>query len=243
MLDGIKRWLGGSAKADAPEWQGVAPWAESHQYGFRAVPGEGFVVDGRLGATPWRLEWGPSQRPYIEGQELRLRSELGLGSDLQLLVMNRKLAEHMEKTVFEQFVEGVQTRIDNQTPPEMRWLVMFAKLSGSEMGALKERWVALSSQKTWLREWLEGPLSAALASLRTDDEPPMVLMIGRGRLMLRTALAEPLVGPLQGWLRLFECAIRETRRVAADNPDSLSPSAAPSLWQQSALPGSEREEK
>ncbi|MBI5716521.1 MAG: hypothetical protein HZC37_02400 [Burkholderiales bacterium] len=240
MLDGIKRWLGGS-KADAPQWEGVAPWAESHQYGFRAVPDEGFVVDGRLGATAWRLEWGPSQRPYIEGQELRLRSELGLGSDLQVLVMNRRLAEHMEKTVFEQFVEGVQTRIDNQTPPEMRWLVMFSKLSGSEMGPLKERWVALSSQKGWLREWLEGPLAAALAALRFDEGVPMVLMIGRGRLMLRTALAEPDVAPLQAWLRFFECAMREARRVAADNPDSLSPSAAPSLWQQSALPGSERD--
>lgn len=243
MLDGIKRWLGGSAKGDAPEWEGVAPWAESHQHGFRAVPGEGFVVDGRLGATPWRLEWGPSQRPYIEGQELRLRSELGLGSELQVLVMNRRLAEHMEKTVFEQFVEGVQTRIDNQTPPEMRWLVMFSKLSGSEMGTLKERWVALSSQKGWLREWLEGPLAAALAALRVEEDLPMVLMIGRGRLMLRAAQAEPLVSQLQVWLRLFECAMREARRVAADNPDSLSPSAAPSLWQQSALPGSEREEK
>ena len=43
---------------------------------------QGFVIDGRLGATPWRLEWGPSQRPYIQGQELRLRSELGLSPDL-----------------------------------------------------------------------------------------------------------------------------------------------------------------
>lgn len=241
MLDGIKRWLGGSAKTDVKEWEGVAPWAESHQYGYRAVPGEGFVVDGRLGATAWRLEWGPSQRPYIEGHELRLRSELGLGSDLQVLVMNRPLAEHMEKTVFEQFVEGVQTRIDNQTPPEMRWLVMFSKLGGSEMGPLKERWVALSSQNGWLREWLEGPLTAALAALPIEERAPVVLMIGRGRLMLRTAQADADVGLLQSWLRFFECAIREARRVAADNPDSLSPSAAASVWQQSALPGSERE--
>lgn len=241
MLDGIKRWLGGSPKAAAPEWDSVAPWAQSHQYGFRAVPDEGFVVDGRLGATAWRLEWGPSQRPYLQGQELRLRSELGFGSDLQVLVMNRHLAEQMERQVYEHYVEGVQTRIDNQSPPEMRWLVMFAKLGGGDMGALKERWVALSSQKTWLKQWLEGPLAAALGALQLDEAQPVVLMIGRGRLMLRTVLAEAQVGPLQGWLRFFECAIREARRVAADNPDSLSPSTPPSVWQQSALPGSERE--
>jgi hypothetical protein len=66
-------------------------------------------------------------------------------------------------------------------------------------------------------------------------------MIGRGRLMLRTALTDPDLRPLQGWLRLFETAIREARRVANDNPDSLSPSQPPSVWHQSALPGSERE--
>lgn len=241
MLDGIKRWLGGSAKPDVKDWEGVAPWAESHQYGFRAVPGEGFVVDGRLGATPWRLEWGPSQRPYIEGQEVRLRSELGLGSDLQVVVMNRLLAEQMEKTVFEQFVEGVQTRIDNQTPPEMRWLVMFSKLGGSELGPLKDRWVALSSQKDWLLEWLDGPLAAALGAVRIEENVPVVLMIGRGRLMLRSALPEADVAALQAWLRFFECAMREARRVAADNPDSLAPSSSAAVWQQSALPGSERE--
>ncbi|MBL8340692.1 MAG: hypothetical protein JNL30_04420 [Rubrivivax sp.] len=241
MLDGIKRWLGSSAKTEMPEYDSVAPWAESHQYGFRAVPNEGFVVDGRLGPTAWRLEWGPSQRPYIQGHELRLRSELGLGSELQLLVMNRRLAEKMEKDMFDQFVEGVQTRIDNQTPPEMRWLVMFPKLAGSEMGALKERWVALASQKPWLTQWLAGPLAAALGALRIDEALPMVLMIGRGRLMLRTALPEAHVAQLQGWLRFFETAIREARRVANDNPDSMSPSQAPSVWHQSALPGSERE--
>jgi hypothetical protein len=244
MLDGLKRWLGGSAKTEVPPWEGVAPWAQSHQYGYRSVPGEGFVIDGRLGATAWRMEWGPSQRPYIAGQELRLRSELGLASDLQLLVMNRPLAEQMEKTVFDQFVEGVQTRIDNQTPPEMRWLVMFAKLTGAEWGSfkeLKERWVALASQKSWLQQWLEGPLAAALAAARVEPGVPVVLMIGRGRLMLRTALPDADVAQLQNWLRLFESAIREARRVASDNPESLSPSAHPSVWQQSALPGSERE--
>ncbi|MCW5636361.1 MAG: hypothetical protein KIT17_23705 [Rubrivivax sp.] len=241
MLDGIKRWLGSTPKAGAAEWDGVAPWAQSHQYGFRAVPDEGFVVDGRLGATAWRLEWGPSQRPYIQGHEVRLRCELGLGSDLQAMVMNRRLAEQMETSVYEQFVEGVQTRIDNQTPPEMRWLVMFQKLPGSEIAPLRERWVALASQKTWLKEWLQGPLTASLAALQVAEDLPVVLMIGRGRLMLRASQPDADVAQLQAWLRFFECAIREARRVAADDPDSLSPSAPSSVWQQSALPGSERD--
>ena len=238
MLDGLKRWFSGSrAATPVPDgWEGIGPWAASKQYGFRGVPNEGFVVDGRLAATPWRLEWGPSQRPYIQGHELRIRSELGLPSDLQVVLMNRALQEAMEKAVFEQYVEGVQTRIDNQTPPEMRWLVMYPKLAGSEMPALRERFVALASIKSWLLRWLDGPLSQALAGVRVDATTPLVLMIGRGRLMLRTALPEVDVGSLQSWLRVFETAMREARRVAAESGDSISPSAHPSAWGASALP-------
>jgi hypothetical protein len=240
MLDGIKRLFSGAPAAPAPAWGGIEPWATGKQYAFRGVQNEGFVIDGRLGATPWRLEWGPTQRPYIQGQELRLRAELGLGSDLQLVLMNRQLQEAMEKAVFDQYVEGVQTRIDNQTPPEMRWLVMFPKLAGADMPLLRDRYTALSSVKTWLKQWLDGPLSQALAAVRIEPSTPLVLMIGRGRLMLRTALADAEVETLQVWLRVFEIAMREARRVANENSDSIAPSTTPSLWSTSALPGDER---
>lgn len=240
MLEGFKRWLSGAQLAPAQGWDAMAPWAESRQYSFRGVPNEGFVIDGRLGATPWRLEWSPSQRLYVQGQELRIRAELGLAADLQLVLMNCQLQETMEAAVFEQYVEGVQTRIDNQTPPEMRWLVMFPKLSGTELGVLRERFVALASLKPWLVQWLEGPLAAALAAHPLAPATPIVLMIGRGRLMLRTALAVPDVDTVQAWLALFETAMREARRVANDSPESLSPSTQPSLWSTSALPGDER---
>jgi len=241
MLEGLKRLFSGSAASQAEGWEGIAPWAQSKQYTFRGVPNEGFVVDGRLGATPWRLEWGPSQRPYIQGQELRLRSELGLSSDLQLVLMNRHLQEAMEKAVFEQYVEGVQTRIDNQTPPEMRWLVMFPKLAGNEMAALRERYVALSSMKGWLKQWLEGPLSQVLAAQQVEPVVPVVLMIGRGRLMLRTALPDAEVATLQAWLRVFETAMREAQRASSESGESVAPSSQPSMWSASALPGEEHD--
>jgi hypothetical protein len=240
MLDGIKRLFSGAPPAPAAGWDGVEPWALSKQYTFRGVQSEGFVIDGRLGATPWRLEWGPSQRPYIQGQELRLRAELGLGADLQVVLMNCELQESMEKAVFDQYVEGVQTRIDNQTPPEMRWLVMFPKLAGADMPLLRDRYTALSSVKTWLKQWLDGPLSQVLSTLRIDASTPMVLMIGRGRLMLRTALADAEVDALQSWLRVFEIAMREARRVANESSDAVTPSTTPSQWSTSALPGDER---
>jgi hypothetical protein len=243
MLDGLKRLFSGTPGTGEPghDWEGLLPWAQQRQYAFRVVQNEGFVVDGRLGATPWRLEWGPSQRPYISGQELRIRAELGLSPELQVVVMNRQLQEKMERDVFEQYVEGVQTRIDNQTPPEMRWLVMYPKLGDKDLPELAERYAALSSVKPWLLQWLAGALTQSLAGLRADAAQPLVLMIGRGRLMLRTALAEPDLPAVQHWLRLFECAMREARRVANDSTDAISPSTQPSLWSSSALPGDERE--
>ena len=227
MLEGLKRLFSRAGTLAAKDWDGVQPWAQAKQYDFRGVQSEGFVVDGRLGATPWRLEWGPSQRSYIAGRELRLRCELGLGSDLHALVMNRALQEQMEAAVFNQYVEGVQTRIDDQTPPEMRWLVMFPKLSGSEMGDLRERYVAVASKKSWMQRWLQGPLALALASHRVNAALPLVLMIGRGRLMLRTEMPDAEVIEIERWLRLFEVAIREARRVAHESGDALTPSQEP----------------
>jgi hypothetical protein len=238
MLENLKRWFSGAKKSavDAGTSEAVASWAEARQYSFRGVrEDDGFVIDGRLGAAPWRLEWGPSQRSYVQGRELRLRAELGLGSEVQALLLDRPLQEQMEKAVFEQYVEGVQTRIDNQTPPEMRWLVMFPKLSGQDMGALRERFVAIASSKRFAMQWLQSPLADALAAAPFGPGKPLVLMISRGRLMLRTSLAEPDIGVLETWLRLFETAMREARRAGVDPSDSGAPSTQPSMWSASAM--------
>jgi hypothetical protein len=66
-------------------------------------------------------------------------------------------------------------------------------------------------------------------------------MIGRGRLMLRTALPDAQVSTVQAWLRVFETAMREARRVANESSDSISPSTQPSMWSTSALPGEEHD--
>lgn len=240
MLEDLKRWITGKHAPTGTGWDDVALWAEQRQYPFRSVPGEGFVLDGRVAGTDWRLEWGPSQRDYVKGAELRLRAELPVGSALQLVVMTRALQESMEKAMFEQAVESVQTRIDNESPAETRWLVMFPKLPGSDMGVLRQHFVAVSSVRSWMAMWLQGPLSAALVATATDPAAPVVLMMGRGRLTLRTALPTPDVASLQPWLRLFETAIREARRVIAEKPQVPADTDASSAWSPSALPEEDR---
>src|SRR5438093_8478212 len=87
MLDAIKRWISGGPPG--PDWAGVSGWAQKQGYSFkRAKDDQGFVIDGAFGTRPWRLEWGPPQRAYIPTTELRLRMELQLPSDLQMLVMS-----------------------------------------------------------------------------------------------------------------------------------------------------------
>ena len=129
MLEGIKRLFTGSASGPAEGWEGIAPWAASKQYTFRGVHEEGFVVDGRLGATPWRLEWGPPQRSYIKTRELRMRMELSLRQDPAMMVLSRSLLDLLEQETFDDFTQGTQTYVGSSVPEEMRWLAMWGRNS------------------------------------------------------------------------------------------------------------------
>lgn len=238
MLEALRNWIAGRAASPVDDsLNDVARWAESKKYEFRHVrQSPGFVIDGTQGRTPWRLEWGPSQRGYVRGMELRLRADLGLAGDLQALILSRSLKESMEKDVFEQYVEAVQTRADTQTPPEMRWLVMYPLLSGHDLGEMREHWAAVANLKPWLLGWLASPLGQELGK-RKPDRDPVVLMVSRGRIVLRTGLAEAEPAQLESWLRLFETAVREAQRVTDSlTNDPSSPSTQPSLWAASAMP-------
>ncbi|MGS0757763.1 hypothetical protein ACVBEH_25740, partial [Roseateles sp. GG27B] len=62
-----------------------------------------------------RIEWAASQRSYIRGNELRMRCELRLHSDLQMMVLCRQLMETLESAVFEAYTDTLKTRVDTDT--------------------------------------------------------------------------------------------------------------------------------
>lgn len=232
MLDGLKRLFSRPAEGVAA-WDPVVVWAEQHQIAFRRARDEdGFILEGYIGKLPWRLEWGPSQRPYVQGNELRLRTDAELPPPLQAMVLDSKLQSVMEEQMFAEYVEGVQTRIDNTTPAEMRWLVMLNKLSGPELGGLRESFAAVGSAKGWVGQWLQGALTPALLAAPLAPGQPFVLMIARGRLTLRTALTDPTPVVLDAWLKLFTTAVREARRTA----EQVSATEAQSLPASDFLP-------
>ena len=235
MLESLKRLF--STPAVGSEWGEVAAWAQRRGHGFkRSRDAQGFVIDGRLEGLPWRLEWGPAQRPYIEGSELRLRMELDLPPDMQMLVLSRPLMDLLEKQTYERFTQGLQTQIDTSTPEEMRWLVMFPKVDMSTLKTLRPNFGVVASTPADALIWIEGPLAnlleeAANGPLR--DAVPFVLMTLRGRTYMRMRLAEPEPATLNTMLAIFETAVAQAMRAVSGHTKSGAawPSSSTTAWQ------------
>jgi len=236
MLESFKRLF--AAKAEpAPAWPEVEAWAKREGLPFRRVrEGEGFVIEGRLDDLPWRLEWGPPQRSYIAGRELRMRMELDLPGDLQMLLLAKPLMDQLERQTYESFTEGLQTQIDTATPEEMRWLVMFPKVNLNAYRALRGRFGAVSALPSAVQAWLEGPLAQqlerALAGALQFD-PPFVLMTLRGRAYLRTQLIAPDASAIDAAVAIFETAAAQAVLAAEGIAEShdAGPATATTAWQ------------
>jgi hypothetical protein len=230
----FKRWLNSDQEAAANGWPDARRWAESAGHRFAVGRGgEGFVVEPQAAvAAPFRIEWGPSQRNYIVGQELRVRAEVGPTTDVQMLAATRALMERLEHDVFEQYTEGTETRIDEQTPEEMRWVVLHPQVPGKVLGALHERFGLLGNRQRaatlWLEEGLAGPLAKSIAW--HDPAAPMVLVVQRGRFVLRLALPQPRIAMLDGALSLGLAAAAAARRVAEEVLRGAVNSTQPSTW-------------
>ena len=237
MLGSIKRLFG--KQGIERDLSAIAEWAQRRGFGFKRVRGEdGFVIDGLLEGKTWRLEWGPPQRAYIFGHELRLRMELALPSDMQMLLLSRPLMDALERQTYELYTDNVQTQMGSSTPEEMRWLVMFPKVNLSTLKILRDRFGAVASAPNAGLAWLTGPLSNALeqtAGGLLRMEPPFVLMTLRGRAYLRMQLATPRSTDIADALALFETAVAQAVAVAevasGSKSREWSNSAASTAWQ------------
>jgi hypothetical protein len=208
----LRRWAGA---ATGGQWAGVQRWAEDSGHQFKRVrSGDGFAVEGSVARgelPPWRLEWGPSQRSFLEGQELRIRMELRVHEDVQLLVLSHGLLRRMESATFANFTDSLKTYADDGVAPEeMRWLAMFAKVNMGELPELKPHFGAVASDPKLALNWLRGPLSQQLLrDLPASVSGPgsgLQMMVHRGRLTLRAALAQAEMPALESRLALFAVA-------------------------------------
>src|SRR5512140_1229714 len=144
MLNAFKRLIAGGE--DDPDGREVMAWAKRHDCIVRrARESKGYIVEGTLDGHPLRVEWGVPQRAYLQGQELRLRIELGLPTGLEMLVMSKALAERLEQEAFSRYTEQMQTHLDLNLPEESRWLAMFPRVEPGALPALRDDFVALSA--------------------------------------------------------------------------------------------------
>lgn len=195
------------------------PWSQRRGERLKRVRGDvGFVIEGRFADRALRVEWGPSQRDYLLGRELRLRYELGLPSWLEMLVVSRDLAEQLEVRTFDDLTRDQQTGIETQMPEEARWLAMYDQVPGDALPpGLRDLFVVLGSRQAAAQTWVDGDLGVRLA--RAADrwlgrETPLVLMTLRGRVYLRTeanALDETLLDAVR---QLGDAAAQAALRTA-----------------------------
>ena len=244
MLAALKK-LFSNARLGASPYAAVSAWAQRRGHVFkRARDAEGFAIDGSLEGKAWRFEWGPPQRPYIVGNELRARMELGLPQDLQMLLLSRPLLEALERETYERFTLSNQTELGDSQPDEVRWLVMFPKIDLSACKGVRTRFGGVSNVEGEGLEWIRGPLEKELLHASQNmlaSEPPFVMTTLRGRLYLRLQLATPDADAIADALGLLETAASEAMRVGAKRPPSPAdwqPEAA-SAWQ-SLDPGRRR---
>jgi hypothetical protein len=212
----VKHWL--VTRANATRWRPIQEWAEARGAEFSQTrDGLGFLIE-QPGASPGplRVEWGVSQRSYLAGTELRMRCEMGLHPDLQTMVLCRALMENLERAVFEAYTDTLKTRVDTDTPEEMRWLVMFPKFNHAASQIVRQRYGIVGVTKELTGAWVDGELSEALVQASQDLLPeghPFVLMCMRGNLYLRTEMVEADLDKVQALVRLLEVAAREALRV------------------------------
>lgn len=237
VIKQVKRWF--RARANAARWRDVADWAEARGAKFAVSrDGHGFMIDhAKAQAGGLRVEWGASQRSYIPGKELRMRCEVGLQPELQMLIMSRDLMETLERAVFEAYTDTLKTRVDTDTPEEMRWLVMFTKLKTIPSKLVRERFGALAINQEVAATWLDGPLSEVLAQASQDLLPearPFVLMSQRGNMYLRVAMDQPKLEEIQSFMMVLEAACRDAQRVNTRLVDGGPwPTTSSVTWQSS----------
>jgi hypothetical protein len=191
-------------------------WAREEGHTVKSVAGNahGLVIET---ASGWRIEWGPSQRPYFQTHELRFRCDCSVSPDVQVLWLSKALAHQLESDVFNSYTDATQTRIDTSLPDEMRWLAMHPKLLLVERPLLARRFLLLSNAEAVTRQWLASPVLDALeaaASSWWTDQLVMLMTLNRGILTIRMP-GDGLEPNQLKWVGgLFDVAVQHLRTPA-----------------------------
>lgn len=188
MFDKLKRWVHDSRSSLVQDRQLLMRWAQAQGLSVSTVSGQaqGLVID--CPSLRGRIEWGPSQRPYISGHELRWRAEGLPGGSAQMVCLTRHLAKRLEVEVFDRFTDDNKTVVDASLPDEMRWLAMLPKMALADAPALQARFAVMCAHEALSRLWSSPQVLQAMVTGADNwwtDELACVMTHNRGWLTLR----------------------------------------------------------
>jgi hypothetical protein len=230
MLDSLQRLLQRHQAPLDPESALLADWARLRGDEFKRVRrGPGAVVHSTGSAGAMRIEWGAAQRHYIRGAELRVRVDARLPEALEMLVLSRGLAESLEAQAYQDLTSARQTRADDSTPEESRWLALFERIEVDASEDFKQSFVVASSCVPHARHWAQGELAVRLMRAKARwlaPGAPLVLMTLRGRLYLRTEAGSFDETLLDGVRSLGEAAAVRAQKICTRAGRAASASIA-----------------
>lgn len=176
------------AAADASAYAPVAEWAAVQGWEFTSQAG-GFLMQGKVGGQPCRLEVGRSSRKYIQGEELRGRADLGIDPDVMIVLVNRPLKDALVKQAYSLFTDTLQTSVDPNLPEEMRLLSMYEEVGWDSMPRVFwTRYSVVPDARERAQAWLDASLGKQLlewpAPAPAADQPFMLQLL-RGKAYLR----------------------------------------------------------
>jgi hypothetical protein len=216
MLKTLRRWL---KRRPAPiDFHAIQTWSEQRGWVFKLNhTSDGFSVEPHADRA-WRMEWGPSHRRYLGEYELRLRGDTGIDVHTFCVVMPREQLEALARELFNEYVDGVETQANDDTPEEVRWLAMAPRLGPNALGPLKELLAVVGNVKPWMQTWLAGPAGQELGVwLQAPVAPPLALIAQQGRLVMRMGMHQPDMGLITDAVHLFEVVLTEARKLG-DHP-------------------------
>jgi hypothetical protein len=164
------------------------------------------ALEGDLNGKTWQLEWGKSERDFVQGQELRGKSDLGVLDSVAVFVMSRELKADLEKQAYAMYTDDLQTVIDPKLPEEMRWLAIYPEVAWTGLPTVfLERYCVLAAKKEYAQAWLDAAtVQAILACSGQTDRPmpmtkevPFVMGLLRGRWQLRVECSLPTLARVQ----------------------------------------------
>ncbi|MBP7565325.1 MAG: hypothetical protein KA795_04895 [Burkholderiaceae bacterium] len=194
----------------------VAAWAAGAGLDFHPRGEAGFAISGQRDGLTWRLERGAPSRHFIHGAELRGRTELGLHSNVAVLILNRHLQDALEHRAFSEFTDTLRTSADQQLPEEVRWLSMYEEVPLPEAPiGFQDMYAVLADEPRHAQDWIDASLATELMRWHepVNEQTPLILMALRGNVYFRMEAVPLDLGVLAQASRLYPLACARAQAV------------------------------